>query len=316
MVSLRDNAVRDLAWVIGSPALLDISHPAYQGQVVGDAWCNAQLLNGSVWLTALDLAPDELHKFIAARPTRRLGHYFETLLKFWLMHMPKTQIIATNLQVHDGQRTLGEYDFIFRDSSDLVCHWEVAVKFYLQQEVLPAQRSFIGPGMQDRLDLKMDSIFQHQLVLGSTHAGQLALAPGIKLDRTQAFIKGYLFYHAALFSAISIPGVSTFHLSGWWVRHGLEALPQISSDSRWTLQPRLRWLAPVYLSADAEVMTQAVLNKLLNTHFSLENEALLLFEMQRTVDGWREVSRGFVVCATWPQLAVPKMGDTANLIAS
>jgi len=86
--TLHDPTVRDLAWVIGSPGLLDASHPAYHGRVVDDAWCGAQLQASATWLTALDLAPLPLHSYIAARPTRRLGHYFEALIKFWLTHRP------------------------------------------------------------------------------------------------------------------------------------------------------------------------------------------------------------------------------------
>lgn len=298
---LHDPAVRDLAWVIASPGLLEASYPAYNGQVVDDAWCNTQLQDCTAWLVALDLAPLPLHDFVAARPTRRLGHYFETLISFWLMHMPDTQIIASNLQVQDQQRTLGEYDFLFRNASAAVCHWEAAVKFYLQVEPLVEQRAFIGPGTRDRLDLKLDKVFQQQLVLGQSPAGQLALPPGIKLDKTQAFIKGYLFYHASTSGNLSIQGVSTAHLSGWWVRHTRDTLPQTSSDSRWIILPRLRWLAPARLPEDALVMNLSALNTMLDEHFSMNNDALLVFEMTHTETGeWHEISRGFVVCSNWP----------------
>lgn len=302
--TLRDPTVRDLAWVIGSPGLLEATHPAYHGRVVDDAWCSAQLQASAAWLAALDRSPVELHSFIAARPTRRLGHYFEALIKFWLTHMPDTQIIATNLQVQDELRTLGEYDFLFRDVSAAVCHWEAAVKFYLQLEPLAEQRAFIGPGTRDRLDLKLDRVFQHQLALGHTRAGQQALPQGIKLDRTQAFIKGYLFYHASTFGKLAIQGVSAAHLSGWWVRHTREKLPQASADSRWIILPRLRWLAPARLAADASVMTYAALGSKLDEHFSRSNDAVLVFEMTPAAGEWREKSRGFVVCSTWPVMDI------------
>jgi uncharacterized protein len=299
--TLHDPAVRDLAWVIGSPGLIDASHPAYLKLVVDDAWCNTQLQACTAWLTALDLAPLALHSFIAARPTRRLGHYFETLIKFWLTHMPDTQIIATNLQVQDELRTLGEYDVLFRDAGTAVCHWEAAVKFYLQLEPLAEQRAFIGPGTRDRLNLKLDRVFKHQLALGHTLAGQSALPPGIKLDKTQAFIKGYLFYHASTINKISTPGVSAAHLSGWWVRHTLDKIPQASAESRWIILPRMRWLAPAREAADAAVMSRATLGIRLDEHFSLNSEAVLVFEMTRSTTGaWHEISRGFVVCSIWP----------------
>lgn len=301
--SLTDPAVRDLAWVIGSPGLLEAGYPAYNNQVVDDAWCSAQFQAAAAWLAALDLAPLPLHDFIAARPTRRLGHYFETLIAFWLRHLPDTLLIATNLQVQHEQRTVGEYDFLFRDAGASVCHWEAAVKFYLQLEPLTEQRAMIGPGTKDRLDLKLDRVFKHQLLLGSTAAGQQALPRGLLLNKTQAFIKGYLFYHASSSSPLPVQGVSASHLSGWWVRHAREKLPQKSAESRWLILPRLRWLAPVRLAADAEVMDYATLNNRLNQHFSLSGDALLVFEISQKETGvWQEISRGFVVCSSWPLL--------------
>jgi hypothetical protein len=300
--TLRDPAVRDLAWVIGSPGLIDPAHPAFQNRVVDDIWCKAQLQSCAAWLTALDQSPQILHDFIGAHPTRRLGHYFETLIFFWLSNIPDTQLIASNLQVQNGQRTLGEYDILFRDESGSACHWEAAIKFYLQVQPLAEQSSFIGPGTVDRLDLKLDRVFQHQLLLGQSVAGQQALPTGVRLNKTLAFIKGYLFYHASEFSRKSIQGVSTMHLSGWWIRHRLEELPQASSDSRWVILPRMRWLSPARLLSDAEVMTLDALNNLLKAHFNLNSDALLVFELKRTEYGWSEHSRGFVVCSSWPEI--------------
>lgn len=299
--TLRDPTVRDLAWVIGSPGLVDASHPAYQNRVVDDVWCGVQLQDRAKWLKELDLSPLPLHEFIAARPTRRLGHYFEALISFWLMHMPGTQLIAANLQVQDDQRTLGEYDFLFRDTHNMVCHWEAAIKFYLQLAPAAEQKVFIGPGARDRLDLKLDRIFQHQLLLGHTPAGQRALPQGVRLDKAQAFVKGYLFYHATTSNPVAINGVSATHLSGWWVRHKQEKLPQTSSDNRWIIPSRMHWLAPARLTKEANVMTYAMLNSKLDEHFNSSNEALLLIEMALSEDGvWQEKSRGFVVYETWP----------------
>ena len=169
----------------------------------------------------------------------------------------------------------------------------------------------IGPGTKDRLDLKLDKVFQHQLLLGNTSAGRQALPAGLLPDKAQAFIKGYLFYHASSASLLPVPGVSATHLSGWWVRHACEPLPQASAESRWIMQPRLRWLAPARLRDDAEVMSYAMLSIRLNQHFSLSREALLLFEMVQMKTGvWQEISRGFVVCASWPDMDAAYPGLT------
>jgi hypothetical protein len=191
--------------------------------VVDDAWCRTQLKTCAQWLVALDTEPRSLHDFIAQRPTRRLGQYFETLIAFLLAHIPDTQIIATNLQVQNAQRTLGEYDFLFRDADGNICHWETAVKFYLQAEPLSEQRAFIGLAVRDRLDIKLDRVFQHQLQLGHTPAGRAALPTGLVLQKTQAFIKGYLFYPATHAGKCFIPNapsqayLTTIYLAGGYV---------------------------------------------------------------------------------------------------
>lgn len=306
MDSLRDPTVRDLAWVIGSPGLLDETWAAYAGRVVDDVWCHAQLKTCIQWLAGLDNDPHSLHDFIAQRPTRRLGQYFESLIAFWLARIPDTQIIATNLQVQNAQRTLGEYDFLFQDADGNTCHWETAVKFYLQAEPLSEQQAFIGLAVRDRLDIKLDRVFQHQLELGHTPAGRAALPQGVALKKTQAFIKGYLFYPATqvekyLIPVTPIPGVSDNHLSGWWMRHPVGSLPQTTPDSYWTILPRLRCLAPVRLDAEARVMQQSEICAALDAHFGVSDEPVQVIELQHGADNsWREATRGFVVCSKWP----------------
>lgn len=309
IASLRDTAVRDLAWVMGSPGLLDSRHPPYQGRVVDDEWCGAQLQLARSWLKELDNNPRSLHDFIALHPTRRLGHYFETLLAFWLTHQPGIKVIATNLQVQHEQRTLGEYDFLFSDANDEICHWEAAVKFYLQQEPLARQDAFIGPGTRDRLDLKLDKVFQQQLQLGQTCAGKLALPGGVSITKPQAFIKGYLFYHASSrHSTTPVTGISQGHLSGWWVRHNIEIIPQICTDSRWVILPRLSWLAPASLPKETPVMDEIMLHSQLKHYFSQHQDALLIVEMTRLSSGeYREISRGFIVSESWPTLAATSL---------
>ncbi len=301
--TLQDTAVRDLAWVIASPSLLQADYPAYQGRVVDDAWCATEFQRGFDWLCALDLDPLTLHQFIAARPTRRLGHYFETLIAFWLTHMPDTHIIATNLQVQNKERTQGEYDFLFRHASLGVCHWEAAVKFYLQVEDSTEQCAFIGPGNRDRLDLKINRVFNHQLLLAQTEAGQHALPQQVKLDKAQAFIKGYLFYHASTLGNKDIQGVSAAHLRGWWVRHSLEKVPQNCATSRWIILPRLGWLAPARVAENTQMMDEAALAEHLTLHFTEHSDAVLVFEMARSDTGdYLEISRGFVVGKSWPNM--------------
>lgn len=300
--TLRDPIVRDLAWAIGSPSLLDPTWKDYAGHVVDDAWCSQQLKTRGAWLSALDTRPQTLHDFIAQHETRRLGHYFESLISFWLAHTPNLQLIATNLQVHGGGRTLGEYDFLFQDADKNICHWEVAVKFYLQAQPLPELRTFVGPGARDRLDIKLDHVFERQLRLSHTLDGRAALPLGVMPNQTRAFIKGSLFYPAnQIDGRLTPPGVSQNHLSGWWIRHPVKSLPHATPDGCWTIKPRLRFLAPMRMDPEFRGMGQDELCATLNAHFATSVESIQVIELQRDADNaWREVSRGFVVHGRWP----------------
>lgn len=301
--TLKHPAVRDLAWSIGAPGLLDSSLPAYRDRVVDDAWCMAQLQAASAWLRELDRAPQPLLEFLASRPTRRLGHYFESLIIFWLTHARDTTIIATNLQVQNPHQTVGEYDLLYRNSQHEVCHWEMAVKFYLQSQPRPEPHYCIGPGMRDRLDLKLQHVFQRQLRLGQTPWGQAALPPRLRLDKAQAYIKGFLFYHALLPQPQAVLGISPDHLHGWWLHQGDTALPQRSASSRWCVLPRLRWLSPARMEKDNAVLDRTELDSTLAQHFAADGNAVLLAELQQAEDGsWQEIARGFVVSRDWPHL--------------
>ena len=307
--TLQDAAVRDLAWVISSPGLVDATYPPYAEHVIGDAWCVEQLQNSAAWLNILDKNPADLHQFIAAHPTRRLGHYFETLIKFWLSHHPDIKIIAANLQVMDASRTVGEYDLLIR-TAHYTSHWEVAVKFYLQSATPATLHTFLGPGGHDRLDLKLARIFQHQLRLGKTASGLAALPDGVSLDKTQVLIKGYLFYPTnsgvVAPDATELSGVSASHSSGWWIRHGQTPLPRHTENTGWIILPRLHWLAPVRLAQDAAVQTYAHMCHTLAEHFQTTNEALLLVALIHDQENiWHEVTRGFVVHEQWPERHLP-----------
>jgi len=91
--SLRDPAVRDLAWVIGSLVYwMNLASMRTRG---GRYLVSHAIKTCAQWLATLDIEPRSLHDFIASVQLVA-WQYFESLIAFLLAHIPDTQIIATN----------------------------------------------------------------------------------------------------------------------------------------------------------------------------------------------------------------------------
>lgn len=309
--------VRDLVWVMLSPGLLKT--PAGDVRLVSDEWCQKTFSTHEADLRELDENPSSLLRYISALKSHRLGFYFERLVAFWLEHILQSNPFKKNVAVfqevkNSGRRTMGEFDFLFGQKNPLrFTHWETTVKFYLYHESVGDGFRWLGPAGQDRFDIKLERIFEHQLNLAETPEGHSAVEHISVLPvYAEAFIKGYLFYpviqsDSTLVSQSCSAGylsidVSPTHLRGWWLRYGEVIFPKRFVDSRWRVLPKLRWLSAARC-IDAELDTlldDAGIEKYCVHHFKKDNFPLLLAEMQRGLGGWVEVSRGFVVSPAWP----------------
>jgi hypothetical protein len=138
MTTLRDAAVRDLAWLLLAPRLF--SESAF-GSLLANGPVDADLLD---WLYTLDADPAPLHLSLAGLRTHRVGHYAERLVHFVLSHSPHFRLIAANLPLRMEKQTVGECDFLLEDLEGHRLHWELAVKCYLYVEAADA-----GPGQAD-----------------------------------------------------------------------------------------------------------------------------------------------------------------------
>lgn len=298
-----DAAVRDLAWTIGSPSLLDPAHPAFSGRVLDDAFWAARVSEAEDWLRELDRNPEPLHAFIEVHHSHRLGHYFESLIEFWLRHSGAADLRA-RLQVGEAGKAIGEFDFVFRKHDwGGWLHWEAAVKFYLQQTPAPDWSQFIGPNPRDRLADKLRKLFDQQLMLGATQAGRSVLGDNDNLA-PRALVKGYLFFPVGV-ERPHVPGLSMHGLTGWWLRQGAAPLPTHHAAPRWKLLHRLAWLAPARAAPEElhGTFDTAHINTIVTRHFTRSHAPLLLAELAPGEDGvWHEIARGFVVSAQWPDL--------------
>lgn len=296
-------AVRDLAWVIGSaPLLLEEGE-----ERISEHWCRIAYLDRIPWLRELDNNPQELEQWLAQHQSHLLGIYFETLVEFWLRHWRQVEFIASRLQVRDGNHSIGEFDFLFRDRfSGTTYHWETAVKYFLCYRRGEGPLQWLGPNPRDTLPKKLNKVFSHQLRISSyPEAGPLMQQLQLTELQPQAYIKGWLFYpvesdwqqHREI-----PPDVSPRHLKGWWCHHAQSgAIPGSGKECRWILLQRLRWLSPAWSDETQPGMDREGVNEYLATHFSDSDKLLLLAQLSQGGDGvWREVNRGFVVADHWP----------------
>jgi len=306
--------VRDLAWVMASPGLLQA---APEGQaLVTDDWCRHVYTTHENHLRQLDENPAPLLDALSKCKSHRLGIYFECLLHYWLKTVLCVQQLKHNvpvfqLQETGGKRTLGEFDFLFRAAEQKsVQHWEATVKFYLQKTDDNGQSCWVGPGNRDRFDIKLDRLFRHQLKLPDFPEAQACLMRmGAGPARSAAFIKGYLFYPldetGAFFpeqvDAVTLApyGLSASHHKGWWLHWKKMPVPVTTVDPRWVVLPKLRWLSPVcHEPAEATLMDINALMEHCETHFRYQDSPLLVAELSWQSPVWLEVSRGFVLASS------------------
>lgn len=297
LLELRTPAVRDLAWALLSPALLANTTPGQRHPLQASCWMQ-QPQQLADWLAQQDKDAGPLHAWLAAKPVRRLGLYYERLWQFALHAAPDVEVVAANLPIRQNGQTLGELDLLLRDDEG-EHHLELAVKFYLGTGGGDAA-DWLGPGSQDRLDLKLGHLTQHQLPLSARREARATLEELQLGDTRSAFwLGGYLFYPWP--GDCSSPrGAAPEHCQGRWLRQrDWDTFAATKPDARWQPLPRLAWLAPALIKTGeawpADTFQQWL--KLLRP----DAQAQLLVRLEEDHAGdWREVERIFLVNDQWP----------------
>lgn len=283
----ENRCVRDLAWVIGSPALV-----ANDSHWVSSEVALQELRSHGRWLEELDRDPETLVEFLKSRDCRRLGRYFEALHSFWFHFAPNRRLLAENLAVRDAKgRTLGELDFLYEDDAGIV-HCEVAVKFYLRAG--SGLSGYVGPSLRDRLDWKLEKLANQQVHRTDLPETQAALsAKGIHVSpreiRREVRLKGVLFEHD---STPRPPGIDSRCLKGHWITlHDIKRLP----DEGWVILRKLEWLSGPPLQCAA--MSLVEVQKAFEAHQNFSPAQL------GRIENGSVGTRVFVVPESWPAAA-------------
>ena len=292
--SLRHPAVRDLAWLLGSAALLQpLRFPIWDDHDSSRIFDDAKPL-----LHALEHDPAPLMRHLALRPVKRLGYYVENLLGFAFAHLPGWRIVAEHWAIRDGGHTIGELDFLLQPANtDGLLHLECAYKLFLQYQPALGIQGFIGPGARDRLHLKLDKLLLQQLPL--SQRPEVTRQIEAPIAERRAWLKGWLFYPFGRQPQLPAE-LSPAHPHGWWQHLGPARTMLRQSGSRWAVLPRLRWIAPARLDPPATPLDGPQMSNWLEQHYFDKAIPQLLVELAPCEHGWLEIGRGFVVGDNWP----------------
>lgn len=298
---LRQPAVRDLAWTLLSPALLQPGSLPLRNPLAASDWA-AHPDRLYTWLLRQERDSRPLQAWLDEGRSRRLGHYYERLWQFALQQAPGVELLAANLPIRQNGQTLGELDLLLRDA-DGVHHLELAIKLYLGPEHDDGHDAhhWLGPGSQDRLGVKLQHLLQHQLPLASSNEAQTlidAVCQGVV--RSSLWLGGYLFYPWQ--APCAAPQYANpAHLRGRWLRHqDWPAFAMQQPEAHWQTLPRAAWLSPARLT-DVEMKSARAFNEWLQA-LPDDAQAQLLVRLEQDASGqWQERERVFLVGPHWPQ---------------
>ncbi len=300
--------VRDLAWACFSPPLMITSELADDNHNVAN--CGLALTPArEERLMALDEDPRPLEDYLGHTLPGRLGLYFEKLWQFFLADDPAVDLLAHNLPVRDGGRTVGEFDCLYYcHQRRRTFHLELAVKYYLGwpgdcEAGGSAWSDWVGPNAADRLDLKLNRLLNHQCQLAQRPEGKQTLRDnGIDLPVAEAEIKGWLFRNPAQ-GHFEPHGYNAQRQMGTWIRHSaIATYLEQTAESRWQVLPRMKWLAPAAPSTAA--LHREELVHVLDGHFAQNPRPVQLAQLVPDAAGHlQETSRVFVVGEQWPGTA-------------
>ncbi|PXX95280.1 DUF1853 family protein [Halomonas sp. LBP4] len=312
----HDPLVRDLAWVLLAPDLLDMPWTGRPTRAELGLADDAALAG---WLDALEANPDALAHRIGATLRGRMGLYHECLWQFLLETAPGTRLLAHNLRIHRDKVTLGELDLLYRHRGDPTpVHLEVAIKFYLGLPEGPGapsdQARWIGPGGADSLATKREHLHQHQLRLTETIEAREAIRALMQPDMSgtsrapalhrRLAIPGVLFY--PWHTHLPPPEEATVdHLRGTWLfwrdwRRFRDGLPR-GTRGAWLRKPH--WFA---LPRPGDLLPLRELESQLAQHFGQPAPPVQIMLGRR--GGGKQ--RLFLVDDDWPrQIPLPPNRD-------
>ena len=292
--SLESHVHRDLAFLLASPSLLRNTEvvPAITSQ----EWM-AWFLDAKDAIVEDAQKPQRLEQFVDTPRQYKLGLYAEDLFLYYLHHFSPYEVLAHDIQVFDGKRSIGAFDFIIRMPTGQIEHWEMAIKYFVQYTPSPEWSEFIGPGGRDSLQRKMNKMLNRQILLGDNPLAQEGLRKrGIPIPTRKRIISvGKLF---AQYRSNFIPpheGDPQQPTGVWCKQDVFWKYQQQHPQSRWVFRKHPRWIGPSLCAKKEESM-----NAEEAWEFVERQEKHVMFsELREVSQGWQEEQRWFVMPPKW-----------------
>ncbi|WP_422080282.1 DUF1853 family protein [Ulvibacterium sp.] len=152
----------------------------------------------------------------------RLGHQMEHVFQQCITHSDTYEILLHGLPIKEGNRTIGEIDFILKEvQTQKLIHVELTYKFYIiDPKISEPIHRLMGPNRRDMFFTKMEKIKEEQFPLLHSHEGIKALS-GKAIDSTK--IEHQACFKAQLFTPfentkVPIRPLNVDCILGYWLR--------------------------------------------------------------------------------------------------
>ncbi len=255
-------SVQNLAWLLLSPPLFNCRLDGYE-QI--NLFENQE--DVFTWLIDIDnKIKNKPECFSCIHPSRfkRIGLFYEALFAFYLRQgdldgVCPYRLVGRNIQIIDGNKTLGELDFLVLDQNNTAIHIETAVKFYLlhhhEQDDLTNWCNWVGPNAKDRLDLKLGRMLNHQLSLSRNHISKEKIGSMFNFSTSNLFdfdsmvakyyLGGRVYWHRDVSTnKLPIDSNPRQETSEWLYKGELEALLS-NASFLWLPLQKLQWMSGI-----------------------------------------------------------------------
>lgn len=180
-----------------------------------------------------------------------LGKRMESFFELAVKYSERYELIASNIQIIDEGRTLGELDFLVFDRfREKVLHVELIYKLYIFDPANP-EMGWIGPNRRDSFFKKSDRLRKHQFPLLYKDSTRSYLEKlGLKAEN----IEQQVCFKAKLFPSekdANLSGINSECITGHWMRQNdlvrLDSTEVFHSPKKvfWSCKPEnnKKWLS-------------------------------------------------------------------------